>query len=255
MSGRKARQRRRVPTPPPAAAATPAADRRVLLLAAAIGAVALVAAAVGLTLALGGGKSSPKPAAAGVKLAETAGVRQLFAGIPQHGLVLGAADAPVTLVEYLDLQCPYCGTYARETFPAVVTRFVRPGRVRVELRPLDFVGPDSVRGRNALFAAAEQNHAFEFTALLYANQGQENTGWLSDEMVRAAARSIRGVDAAAVAGAGTADAVAARIESQRAAEKVTGVPTFFVKRTGASGAGTELVNPSASSLEAALRAA
>jgi protein-disulfide isomerase len=225
--------------------------RGALLLVVALAAVVVVAAIVGTSLALrkggsdaGGTGTTTLPGAAAVLTA--------FRGLPQQGLALGSQTAPTTLVEYLDLQCPWCGEFARETFPGVLTRFVRTGRVRVELRPLDFVGSDSVRGRNALFAAAERNKAFQFTALLYAHQGAENTGWLSADMVRAAASSIPGLDAAAVAGAGTSPSVAARVERQRAADGVTGVPTFFVRHTGTQERGTMLVNPSAAQLSTAL---
>jgi protein-disulfide isomerase len=191
--------------------------------------------------------------AAGPKLPQAAGVAGLFRGVPQHGLVLGAPEAPVTLVEYLDLQCPWCGKFARESFPMVVSQFVRPGKVRVEIRPLDFIGDDSARGRKALVAAAGQDKAFQFGALLYANQGTENTGWLNDDMVRAAAASIAGLDAASVVGAEPPAETIARIEQQRARQGVNAVPTFFVRPSGSADDGTMLVNPSASALAAALR--
>lgn len=229
-----------------------APDRRLLLLGAILGALVVVGAVVAISLSVGGGKKASEPP---VKLAEASGVAAEFAGIPQRGLVLGSAKAPVTLVEYIDLQCPYCGAFERETFPTVVSKYVRTGKVRVEMRPLDFVGPDSVRGRNALFAAAQQNQAFPFVALLYANQGTENTGWLSDAMVRAAAASIPTADVAAITGAGSSDALSTRLEQQRAADGVTGVPTFFVRRTGEKTGGVKLVNPDAAALEAALRGA
>jgi len=226
-------------------------DRRLLLSLAALAALLVAAAVVGLSLTLGGTRANAR-VSPGVKLPQATWAATLFRGIPQHGLVLGADNAPVRVIEYLDLQCPYCGRFARDTWPTVVARFVRAGKARVEIRPLDFVGSDSVRGRNALLAAAVQNKAFQFAALLYANQGTENTGWLNSDMVRAAASSIAGLDVATIVAAGPSDA-SARIETQRARQGVTGVPTFFVKRTGEPGNGTELVNPSQAVLTAALR--
>jgi protein-disulfide isomerase len=244
MSGRKARQARRVPAPPKAEPAT-GRDRRALLLVAAIGAVVVAAGVIALALAVGGGSDSTTSAPVG-KLPQATGIATLFRGIPQHGLVLGKADAPVTVVEYVDLQCPWCGKFARETFPSIVDDYVRPGKIKVEMRPLDFVGSDSVRGRNALFAASSQDKAFDFEALLYANQGTENTGWLSDQMVRAVAASIPGLDGASIIGAGSDDgALAARIERQRGRDGITGVPTFLVN-------GETLVNPTEGQLRAAL---
>ena len=69
-----------------------------------------------------------------------------------------------------------------------------PGKVKIEARPIAFIGPDSERGRAAALAAAAQNRMFNFMEILYFNQGPENTGWLDDAMVKAAAASIPGLD-------------------------------------------------------------
>lgn len=252
MSGRNRSEARRVPAAPTSAPGPALRARGSLLVVAALSAAVVVAAVVGVSLTLTGGSSSASRTP-GTTLPGAASVLAVFRGVPQNGLALGSPAAPTTLVEYLDLQCPWCGAFARDTFPTVVKQFVRTGQVRVEIRPLDFVGSDSARGRNALFAAALQNRGFQFAALLFAHQGAENTGWLSDDMVRAAAASIPGLDAANVGAAGPSGAVAARIEQQRAGDGVTGVPTFFVRHSGESGRGTMLVNPSEAQLTAALR--
>jgi hypothetical protein len=66
--------------------------------------------------------------------------------------------------------------------------------VKVAARQIAFIGPDSERGRAAAIAAAEQDRLFDDTQLLYLNQGPENSGWLSDQLVDAAAASIPGLD-------------------------------------------------------------
>ena len=65
--------------------------------------------------------------------------------------MLGDPDAPVTVTEYLDLQCPACAAHARETLPDLVRDYVRNGQVKLEARTLHFLGPDSERA--ARFAA------------------------------------------------------------------------------------------------------
>src|SRR4051812_39248641 len=75
---------------------------KVLLIAG--GAVAAVALAVVLAVTLSGGSSSTSVSV----LPGAADVQRLFKGIPQDGNTLGSPTAAVTMVEYVDLQCPYC---------------------------------------------------------------------------------------------------------------------------------------------------
>jgi protein-disulfide isomerase len=153
----------------------------------------LVGVAVGVASALRGGSSgssAPQP------VAGAATVRSLSAGIAQHGNVLGRPSAPVTLVEYADLQCPYCRDFGLQTGPSLIERYVRTGDVKVVFRPLAFLGPDSVRGRNAVIAAGLQNKLFDVVQLLYTNQGTENSGWLDERLVEAAARSVPSLEVA-----------------------------------------------------------
>ncbi len=52
---------------------------------------------------------------------------------------LGAADAPVTMIEYASLTCPHCAAFARETLPALQKEYVETGKVKLVFRdyPLD----------------------------------------------------------------------------------------------------------------------
>jgi protein-disulfide isomerase len=153
-----------------------------------------------------------------------------FAGIPQDGIRLGKPSAPVTLVEFADLQCPFCGVYGREVLPAVIDRYVRTGQVKLELNLLTFVGEDSVKGARVAAAATRQQRFWDFTDAFYAAQGQENSGYVTDDfLVQTAAAS--GVDLEAAQAAGpTADRVLD--QAQRAADRLgaTSTPTFFLRR-------------------------
>jgi protein-disulfide isomerase len=66
-------------------------------------------------------------------------------------------SAPATLTEFADLHCPFCADYARDVLPAVVDRYVRTGRLRLELQLLAFLGDDSLRGGRMAAAAARQD--------------------------------------------------------------------------------------------------
>ena len=111
-------------------------------------------------------------------------VNALYRGIPQGGPQLGKPDAPVGLVEFADLQCPPCADYSRDVMPAVVERYVRPGRVKVGYRTLAFIGEDSDEAARMAAAAGMQGKLFQFVDLVYRNQGPENEGWVDDEYLR-----------------------------------------------------------------------
>ena len=254
-SGKTTRKQRRTPTPPPVrSTGARRASPKVLAAGAAVIAVAAVGAA--LAFALTGGSSSSATPTTSSTLPDAGSAVAMFKGIPQHGNVLGKSNAPVTMVEYIDLQCPFCRVFETDVMPRIVPQFVKTGKVRVIARPIAFIGPDSVRGRLAALAAAQQNRFFEFSQLVYFNQGSENTGWLSDDFVRSAFSSIPGLDVAAAEKARIGSAVSQegdRFEAQATADHVTETPTVLVGKTG--GKLTEVVSLDVANLSAAIRQA
>jgi protein-disulfide isomerase len=139
------------------------------------------------------------------------------------------------MVEYIDLQCPYCREFETVVLPNLVTNYVRTGKVKIEQRLLAFIGPDSIRGRNAALAAGLQAKQFNFSELLYFDQGTENTGWLDQNMVDSAAASIPGLDAQQLQAAQGSSTVAARataLDAQAQADNVSSTPTVLVGKTG-----------------------
>jgi len=139
--------------------------------------------------------------------------------MPQRGAVLGSPMAAVTLVEYADVQCPYCAQWARQTLPYIVENYVRTGKVRIVFRGLAFVGPESVTGLRAVIAAGAQNKLWNVIEELYARQGYENTGWVRGELPSALS-AIRGLDPRRVeAVASSAATRRAIVVAARAAER------------------------------------
>jgi protein-disulfide isomerase len=190
-------------------------------------AVLLIGVSVATTRSDGGGPATVSDAG------ETAA---LLRGIPQQGTTLGSDDAPVRLVEYADLQCVYCGVWARDVFPTIVRKYVRTGKVQLEFRGLSFVGDDSIRGLRTALAAAQQNRLWHVVELVYRNQGAENSGWLSDTFLRGALATIPGLDAEGameVRDGKSVDALVQRAANQAGTAGVTGTPTFEAARRGA----------------------
>ena len=187
--------------------------------------IAIAAAAALIAVALiskSGNDSSPPTAAPVVDLA----------GIPQDGAVLGNPDAHVLMIEYADQQCPACRLYTESFFPTFVNEYVRPGKAKVEFRGFPFIGDDSVKAYRFLLAAAEQDKLWNLQEVLYRNQGGENSGWVTDDLLRRVAGEIPGLDVDKL----FADASRAAIQQEadgaaQAASNagITGTPTFLIK--------------------------
>ena len=118
----------------------------------------------------------------------------LLSGIPQNGTTLGETDAPVTVLIYEDFQCPYCGRFSTEVLPQTIRDHVRGGEVRIRSRPMAFLGEDSLEAASAALAAGEQDRYWQFHALLFENQGAENSGYVTEEFIGVLAGQIPGLD-------------------------------------------------------------
>ena len=155
----------------------------------------------------------------------------LVAGIPQKGTVLGKAGTTVRLLQFEDLQCPICKRYTDEAFPAIVNEYVRTGRIKVDFRGLAFLGPDSLKALKIAMAAGLQNKLWQVVGLFYENQGDENSGWVTDSLIDQILADVPGLDAAKV----KVDAKSTKVANQIAAIKaeatklgVQGTPWFYL---------------------------
>ncbi len=119
---------------------------------------------------------------------------QLLKGIPQSGTTLGSPKAPVTLTEFADLQCPFCKQYTLQTFPTIVAKYVRSGKVKMVFRNYAFISGDSLIAARAAEAAGKQNKLWNFIDVFYNNQGEEKTGYVTDPFLTKIANGA-GVDA------------------------------------------------------------
>ena len=157
----------------------------------------------------------------------------LYAGIPQRGNVLGDPDAQGRMIEFADLQCPFCAQYSGDVLPEVVGRYVEPGDVRLELDLIGILGPDSERAARAAEAAGLQNKMWQFADVFYRNQGIENSGYADEGFIRDIAEAVPGLDAdrmIADMDSPTVERRLARAQSRAQQLGVAGTPTFFVAR-------------------------
>lgn len=83
-------------------------------------------------------------------------------------MAMGDVDAPVVLVQWTDLRCPYCAVFSRTVLPVIEKEYVGTGKVRLEVHDVAFFGEQSERAAVAARAAADQGRYFEFTKAVYA---------------------------------------------------------------------------------------
>jgi len=152
--------------------------------------------------------------------------------VAAEGPSMGPEDAPVTIVEFSDFQCPYCSR-AEPVIRQVLDRY--PERVRLVYRhmPLDSIHPRARPAAVAAVCAERQGRFWDYHAKLFENQKQ-----LSDEDLRRYAEELDLDVAAFEECLGSDDArqqVAADLRAGRDAG-VSGTPAFFVNGIMLSGA-------------------
>jgi len=211
-----------------------------------VGAVLIVIGAI----ALSSNKDTSSPTAS------AAAINKLYADIPQQGLTLGDPKAKATMILFEDPQCPACQAFDTTELPDVVKNLVRTGKAKLELHFKPFLGDDSVTASQALYAAAEQDKMFEAAGVLYAEQGPENSGWVTDAKLRQILGAVPGldVDKAIKAAAGStparhiaeAQALADRFQPDRTRQ---GTPEVYI---GTSVTDAQKTDPTAAAINKAV---
>lgn len=156
-----------------------------------------------------------------------------------ENLAWGPADAPIKIEEYLDYQCPACGSYARNFEGGVIDAFAASGKVRYEVKFMPFL-EDRVGGRESrdaaqsVMCAVDQNKAWQMHNTIFANQlitGEENIGNYSKARLKEMAATIPDMDNAAFAACldnNTHEAEVQAIRQEGEARGVQSTPSFFI---------------------------
>lgn len=178
---------------------------------------------------------------------ENSEITALLAGIPQSANALGQPAAPVTLAYFADLQCPYCRDFSLEMLPSIIKRWVHAGKLRVESHALQTATRDPgvfMAQQVAALAAGRQERAWYFIETFYAEQGEENSGYVTDTYLQGIASQVTGVDLALWAEDRRDPALANEIAGDALAAEnsgLTGTPSFLI---GASGGAMSRFSPS-----------
>jgi protein-disulfide isomerase len=201
------------------------------------GLLAVVAVVVVVLVVVSSGGSSKKGGSATGDATGAQESAQLLNGIPQSGITLGNPKAPVTLIEFADLQCPFCRDYTQKTFPTIVAKYVRTGKIKMVFRNYAFIGPDSVTAARAAESAAQQNKLWNFIDVFYNNQGDENSDYVTDKFIEKIAGAVPGLDVQKLLTDRQDPKVDQAIaEAQQEAQNagVNSTPTFLIQKGNAA---------------------
>jgi protein-disulfide isomerase len=137
------------------------------------------------------------------------------------------------MTEFADLQCPVCREYTAAVLPTLVRQYVRTGKVKMVFQDLAFLGDDSVTAGRAAAAAGAQNKLWQFIDGFYGEQGEENSGYVTDNFLRSVGQKVPGLDVAKLMTDRSLPSTQQEITQARALGTklgVSGTPTFFLQR-------------------------
>lgn len=208
-------------------------NRRTQLLQIAAGSVFLVIAVVLVLVVV---NASSGGDGGDTNLEGTAEVNNQLQGIPQREMVLGDPKAPVELVEFADLQCPFCKAFAEEVLPPIIENQVKNGQVKIAFHNFTIIGEQSLSAGAAALAAGAQGRGWNYVKLFYRNQGAENSGYADDAFLEAVAKGA-GVQNLAKWQQERTKSVAAVEETTAEAQKLgfDGTPSFAIEGPSTDG--------------------
>ena len=145
----------------------------------------LIAAAVVLVLVVGGGIGVQFWRTHRAPTAGTPTESVEFAPVtvePEKPVVLGAANAPVTLTVFADFHCPHCVEFEK-MFGETISAEQQEGRVAVEVYPMAFIDEGSLNAANAFACSAEEGFGQPYHDGLFANASR---AWSPEQLIELA---------------------------------------------------------------------
>jgi protein-disulfide isomerase len=231
-------------------AAAASAARRTRLTQLGIVASVVVVAIIVILVATGGGSKKGIPSNKHEQNSVVHEVSALVGGIPQKGNVLGSPTAPVSLQYFGDLECPICQKFTLGALPAVISKWVRTGKLRIEYRSLETATrePEVFKAQQvAAYAAGKQNKAWNFIETFYHEQGEEDSGYVTEKYIQGIASQVPGLNLAQWTTDRGDQELANQVtvtDAQAASNAgFDGTPSFLIGRSGGAMSKLEYSNP------------
>lgn len=151
---------------------------------------------------------------------------------------LGNPKAKVTIIEFSDFQCPFCGRFFQTVEPQIIKNYVETGKAKFVYRDYAFLGPESNWAAQAADCANEQNKFWEYHDYLFNHQDGENQGAFSMANLKGFAKTL-GLNAGTFNKCLDSDKYASEVagdvaDGQKAG--VNGTPTVFINGRSVVGA-------------------
>ena len=149
----------------------------------------------------------------------------------------GSPDAPVTMIEFSDFKCPYCGRFAAESLERLRKEYVSTGQVRFVYKHYAILGQESSRSAEASECIAEQGKFWEYHDAIFADQATTRST-LDDPRLAELAGQV-GVDTTAFEECLASGRYTAQISQQSLSVQALGfrgTPSFLINGVALTGA-------------------
>jgi protein-disulfide isomerase len=221
-------------------AAAAGAVRRARLTQLGIVVSVVVVAIVVVLIVTSGGSKSGIPASKAEKNSVTAEIASLINGIPQSGNAIGSPTAPITLQYFGDLECPICREFTTGALPSIIPKWVRTGKLRIEYHSMETATrePEVFKTQQiAAYAAGKQNKAWYFIETFYHEQGEEDSGYVTEKYLQGIASQVPGLNLAQWTSDRNDPELANEVKTDEQAANnhgFTGTPSFLIGHSGGS---------------------
>lgn len=162
----------------------------------------------------------------------------LLAGVPQQGNALGSPRAPLTLQYFGDLESTACKEFTVGALPTIILKWVRGGQLRIVYRSLQTATHEArvfAMQQAAALAAGKQGKMWDYIELLYLEQEEAGTNYVSTAYLGDIARQVPGLNLLKWAKDISDRALIDQLETDRKTAKsmdLATTPTFLLGKTG-----------------------
>ncbi len=148
--------------------------------------------------------------------------------------VKGNPDAPVTVVEFSDFQCPFCSRFFEQTLPLIEENYIDTGKIKFVYKdfPLDNLHPNARSAHIAAECADEEGKFWEYHDVLFQKQAEWQRLASSDLDITLSQFAVDlGMQAASFESCMESQDIADEVNQdvlEAAKYGATGTPTFFI---------------------------